>query len=201
MARLARDLAAEPVNVLVNNAGAVVSFAPLHELEPDEWMRILNINLTSVDLGMRFIIPLMVDAGGGAVINMSSIAGVVGTSVGTRLSGSEGRRSDPDQKRERSRMRRGVTGQSATWLISTPMVAEQPQWATDGIPRPDADAAPAGEPIDVAHAVVYLASREASFVTGAESHVDGGFLAQLPNRPAVRRAELPGWLELLCRRS
>ena len=61
-------------------------------------------------------------------------------------------------------------------IISTPMVAEQPDWATkafiDGTPMERA-----GEPTEVAHAAVYLASDEASFVTGAELYVDGGFLA------------------------
>lgn len=175
---LARDLAAEPVNILVNNAGAVVSFAPLHELEPDEWMRILNINLTSVYLGMRFIIPLMVDAGGGAVINMSSIAGVVGTSVAPAYQAAKAGVRILTKNGAITYATRGVTVNSVhPGLISTPMVAEQPQWATDGF-RAQTPMQRAGEPIDVAHAVVYLASREASFVTGAELYVDGGFLAQ-----------------------
>src|SRR5581483_10954741 len=58
---LAAELASDPVDVLVNNAGAVVHFVPLHEYEPSEWTRIVDINLTSVFLGMRFLVPTMLE--------------------------------------------------------------------------------------------------------------------------------------------
>src|SRR5207245_4689748 len=87
---LADELRAAPVNVLVNNAGAVISFAPLHEVSPDEWRRILDLNLTSAFLGMRYIIPLMVESGGGSVINLSSISGVVGHAVAPAYQAAKG---------------------------------------------------------------------------------------------------------------
>jgi NAD(P)-dependent dehydrogenase (short-subunit alcohol dehydrogenase family) len=175
---LAGELTADPVDVLVNNAGAVVSFAPLHELEPGEWTRILNLNLTSVYLGMRFVIPSMLATGGGSVVNMSSIAGVVGVDVAPAYQAAKAGVRILTKNAAITYATKGVRVNSIhPGLIATPMVAEQPQWATDGFLA----ATPmkrAGEPADVAHAAVYLASREAAFVTGAELYVDGGFLAQ-----------------------
>jgi len=175
---LARDLASDPVDILVNNAGAVVSFAPLHELEPAEWTRILHLNLTSVFLGMRFIIPLMVEMRRGSVINMSSISGVVGHNVAPAYQAAKAGVRTLTKNGAITYAASGVRVNSIhPGLIATPMVAEQPQWATDAFMA----ATPmqrAGEPADVAHAAVYLASSEASFVTGAELYVDGGFIAQ-----------------------
>jgi NAD(P)-dependent dehydrogenase (short-subunit alcohol dehydrogenase family) len=175
---LVEELRDDPVDILVNNAGAVVSFAPLHELEPPEWTQILNLNLTSVYLGMRFVIPLMVGAGGGVVINMSSIAGVVGTAVAPAYQAAKAGVRILTKNGAITYATQGIRVNSIhPGLIATPMVAEQPQWATDGF-LAQTPMQRAGQALDVAHAAVYLASAEASFVTGAELYVDGGFLAQ-----------------------
>ena len=176
--QLARELETDPVNVLVNNAGAVISFAPLHEVEPEAWRRIVDLNLTSVYYGMRFIIPLMVAAGRGAVVNLSSIAGSVGINVAPAYSAAKGGVRILTKDAALTYATKGVRVNSIhPGLIATPMVAEQPMWATEGFTA----ATPmghAGEPLDVANAALYLASDEAKFVTGAELYVDGGYLAQ-----------------------
>jgi 3alpha(or 20beta)-hydroxysteroid dehydrogenase len=66
-----------PVNLLVNNAG-VLSAAPIDVMEPDEFRRVVDINLTGTFLGMHYAVPSMKRAGGGAMINISSTAGLVG---------------------------------------------------------------------------------------------------------------------------
>jgi len=175
---LAEDLTDPPVNVLVNNAGAVRSFAALHEVDPAEWRSIVELNLTSVFLGMRFVIPLMLDAGGGSVINLSSISGVVGHAVAPAYQASKGGVRVLTKNGAITYATRGVRVNSLhPGLIATPMVTEQPQWATDAflVATPMGRA---GRPLDVAYAAVYLASDESAFVTGAELAVDGGFLAQ-----------------------
>src|SRR5262249_43089608 len=75
---LAEELADEPPDVLVNNAGGLRHPKRLHELAVEDWDDELARNLTSVFLGMRAMIPLMLARGGGTIVNMSSISGAVG---------------------------------------------------------------------------------------------------------------------------
>ena len=78
--RAAVDAAEEefgPINLLVNNAG-IVSYGAVDLMEPDEFRRVIDINLTGTFLGMHFTVPSMRKAGGGAIINISSTAGLMG---------------------------------------------------------------------------------------------------------------------------
>jgi NAD(P)-dependent dehydrogenase (short-subunit alcohol dehydrogenase family) len=175
---LAAELESDPVDILVNNAGAVVHFIPLHEYEPSEWTRIVDINLTSVFLGMRFLIPMMLERGHGSIVNMSSIAGVVGIDVAPAYAAAKAGVHILTKCAALSYADKGIRVNSVhPGLIDTPMVAEQPEWATSGFLA----ATPMGrmgKPSEVAQAAAFLASSEASFVTGAELYVDGAFLAK-----------------------
>ena len=174
---LATKLFSDPVHILVNNAGAVVSFAPLHELEPGDWEHILALNLTGTFLGMRFIIPVMLKLGSGSVINMSSVSGITGHDIAPAYQAAKGGVRVLTKNGAITYATQGIRVNSIhPGIISTPMVAEQPDWATKAFIN-DTPMQRAGEPAEVAHAAVYLASDEASFVTGAELYVDGGFLA------------------------
>jgi len=176
--RVAEQAKRQPIDILVNNAGAVMSFAPLHEVEPDTFRRIVELNLTSVFLGMRYVIPSMVDRGMGSVINLSSISGVVGHDVAPAYQAAKGGVRTLTKNGAITYATTGVRVNSIhPGIIATPMVAEQPQWATEAFIA----ATPmgrAGEPADVAAIAVFLASDESSFVTGAEMYVDGGFVAR-----------------------
>ena len=176
---LAEEMSDSPIDVLVNNAGAVVSFATLNEVEPDEWLKIVDLNLNSVFYGMRYMIPVMIASGkGGAVVNMSSIAGSVGIAVAPAYSAAKAGVRILSKGAALAYATQGVRVNTIhPGLIKTPMVDEQPQWATDGF-LASTPMKRMGTPIDVAGAAVYLASDEAGFVTGAEIAVDGGFLAQ-----------------------
>lgn len=166
-----------PFDILVNNAGAVVSFEPLHAVEPDTFRRIVELNLTSVFLAMRFVVPSMVDAGQGTVINLSSISGVVGHDVAPAYQAAKGGVRTLTKNGAITYAARGVRVNSIhPGIIATPMVDEQPQWATEAFVGHTPMGRP-GTPDDVAHLAVYLASDESSFVTGAEFYVDGGFVA------------------------
>jgi NAD(P)-dependent dehydrogenase (short-subunit alcohol dehydrogenase family) len=176
--RVLRGLAEDPVNVLVNNAGGVISFDPLDALDPALWRSIVELNLTSVFLGMRFVIPHLLAQAGGVIVNICSISGVVGHDVAPAYQAAKGGIRVLTKNGAITYARRGIRVNSLhPGIIDTPMVAEQPEWATQafiaGTPM-----GRAGDPIDVAHAAVYLASDEAAFVTGAELYVDGGFVAQ-----------------------
>jgi 3alpha(or 20beta)-hydroxysteroid dehydrogenase len=176
---LADEMADGSLDILVNNAGAVVSFASLHELEPREWQQIVDLNLTSVFLGMRYMIPLMIASGkGGSVVNMSSIAGSIGISVAPAYSAAKAGVRILSKGAALAYATQGVRVNTIhPGLIATPMVAEQPDWATEGF-LASTPMKKMGTPVDVANAVLYLASDEAKFVTGAEIAVDGGYLAQ-----------------------
>src|SRR6056297_1115943 len=165
------------LDVLVNNAGAVMSFDPLHEVDPDLFRRIVELNLTSIFLAMRFVIPAMVTAGRGSVINLSSISGVVGHDVAPGYQAAKGGVRVLTKNGAITYATSGVRVNSIhPGIIATPMVAEQPQWATDAFVA-NTPMGRAGTGDDVAHAAVYLASDESAFVTGAELYVDGGFVA------------------------
>ncbi len=175
--QVGQEAATRPLDVLVNNAGAVISFDPLHEVEPDLFRRIVELNLTSVFLAMRFVIPVMAAAGCGSVINLSSISGVVGHDVAPGYQAAKGGVRVLTKNGAITYANSGVRVNSIhPGIIATPMVAEQPQWATEAFIA-DTPVGRAGTADDVAHAAVYLASDESAFVTGAEMYVDGGFTA------------------------
>ncbi len=176
---LAEAMHEHPIDVLVNNAGAVISFASLHEVEPHEWLKIVDLNLNSVFYGMRYMIPVMIASGkSGAVVNMSSIAGSVGIAVAPAYSAAKAAVRILSKGAAVAYATQGIRVNTIhPGLIKTPMVEEQPKWATEGF-LASTPMKQMGTPIDVAGAAVYLASDEARFVTGAEIAVDGGYLAQ-----------------------
>jgi 3alpha(or 20beta)-hydroxysteroid dehydrogenase len=73
----AAETAYGPISLLVNNAG-IVAYGPVDVMEPDEFRRVIDINLTGTFLGMHYTVPSMRKAGGGAIINISSTAGLMG---------------------------------------------------------------------------------------------------------------------------
>jgi cyclopentanol dehydrogenase len=164
------------LDVLVNNAG-IANLKGIEETSEEEWDSIVNINQKGVWLGMKAAVPAMRRRGGGSIINISSIFGIIGSSGSAAYHGTKGAvrlltkaaavQYAPDKIRVNS-VHPGV--------ILTPMV--------DVIPREDLqpiiNLAPmkrGAQPEEVGWCVVFLATDEASFVTGAELVVDGGYTA------------------------
>jgi 3alpha(or 20beta)-hydroxysteroid dehydrogenase len=157
-----------PVKVLVNNAG-IVMFGPLDALSPADWQRTIDINLTGVFLGMRAVIASMKRANGGAIVNISSTAGLQGyANLGAYVASKWGVR--------------GLTKTAALELgpsnirvnsihpgpIRTPM--------TDGVDLDSVAGQPIpriGEPEEVTAMLLFIL-QEATYSTGHEFIIDGG---------------------------
>lgn len=164
------------LDVLVNNAG-IANMKGIEETSEEEWDSIVNINQKGVWLGMKAAIPAMRLRGGGSIINISSIFGIIGSSGSAAYHGTKGAvrlltkaaavQYAPDKIRVNS-VHPGV--------ILTPMVHVIPRQDL----QPIINLAPmkrGAQPEEVGWCVVFLASDEASFVTGAELVVDGGYTA------------------------
>ena len=164
-----------PPNVLVNNAG-IGTAAVLHEETLEDWRRILAVNLDGVFLGMRHVVRPMMTAGGGSIINTSSIWGLVAAAAGAAYHASKGGVTvltkhaaiayAPHRIRVNSVHPGGILTPMLEGAGTGPAVA-----AATPLGR-------LGTPAEVASAVLYLASDELSFITGAALVVDGGFTAQ-----------------------
>jgi 3alpha(or 20beta)-hydroxysteroid dehydrogenase len=171
------------LDILVNNAG-ILLFASLESMSVADFRRVLDVNATGCWLGMRAAAGPMREAGHGSIINISSIEGISGAA---RLSAYTASKFAV----------RGMTKSAATELgrycirvnsvhpgaILTPMVLEAASsYTADDMAHGEAflKAMPLGrfaEPPEVSGMLVYLASDEASYCTGAEFLVDGGILA------------------------
>ena len=173
-----------PVTVLVNNAGIAGVNKPTHEITESEWDALMAVNVKGVFFCTKWAVPQMRSAGGGSIINLSSIYGLVGAPDNPPYHASKGAvrlMSKTDAllyAGDRIRVNSVHPG-----FIWTPMV--------EGYLRTTGDVAAAraaldslhpighiGNPDDIGYAIVYLASDESKFVTGSELVVDGGYTAR-----------------------
>jgi NAD(P)-dependent dehydrogenase (short-subunit alcohol dehydrogenase family) len=164
-----------------NNAGIEGAQAPLADGTPEDWWRVLDVNLGGVWRCMRAEIPVMLAAGGGSIVNCASVAGLVGfAGIAPYVASKHGivgitKTAALDYATAGIRVNAVCPG-----VIQTQMVER----FTHGDPRVEAALAAAepigrlGEPIEVGAAVAWLCSDAASFVTGVAMPVDGGFVAQ-----------------------
>jgi NAD(P)-dependent dehydrogenase (short-subunit alcohol dehydrogenase family) len=171
------------LDILFNNAGVgVLVNSTIDEMSLDTWRKTLAVNLDGVFLGLRAGIRAMKQGNGGSIINTSSIYGIVG-SVGTAAyNASKGgvRTLSKAAALECAQAGNGIRVNSLhPGHIETPMIAQRV--ATEELRAKLLAKYPVGhlgEPLDIANAVLFLASDESKFITGAELVVDGGFTAQ-----------------------
>ncbi|MEX0755258.1 MAG: glucose 1-dehydrogenase [Actinomycetota bacterium] len=165
------------LDVLVNNAGIISEGGAVDEPEED-WHRVLGVNQTGVFLGMKHAVPAMRRAGGGAIVNISSTLGVVGAEEYIAYQATKGAVRQMTKSAALSYVGDGIRVNTiCPGFIRTPMTDA----LDDEIHEHDIGMTPmgrAGAPEEVSNAVLFLASDEASFITGAELYVDGGYLAQ-----------------------
>jgi len=167
------------LDVLVNNAG--ISGSGERDLSSTEsWDRLMDINAKSVFLGMKHAIPEMEKAGGGAIVNISSISGFVGQeAIHPGYNASKGAVRLVTKAAAVQHAKNGIRVNSVHPGMMPPMLTSFQR----GDPNREAMNAAVpmgreGEPIEVANAVLFLASDEASYITGTELLVDGGFTAR-----------------------
>jgi NAD(P)-dependent dehydrogenase (short-subunit alcohol dehydrogenase family) len=172
------------LDILVNNAGIVGNQLELMTHSLADWRRILAVNLDGVFLGMRAVGPVMAGQGGGSIINLSSIMGKVAMPNVTAYAASKGGVLMLTKAAAVEWAPLGIRVNSVhPGFIDTPMVANALHAAENGNEMRSTIMAAhplgrLGVPREIADAVVFLASDEASFMTGAELVVDGGYTAQ-----------------------
>lgn len=167
------------LDVLVNNAGISGTFDP-DLLSTAAWDTLMSVNAKGVFLGMKHAIPALRRSGGGAIVNISSVSGLVGqTGIHMAYNASKGAVHIMTKSAAVQYARDGIRVNSVHPGVMPPMrtskAAADPEYRARML-----KAVPLGRMgrvEEVAHAVLFLASDEASYITGAELVVDGGFLA------------------------
>lgn len=165
-----------PVNVLVNNAGITMA-KNMMDITLEDYRRIVDINQVSVFLGMKAVVPSMKKAGGGSIVNISSMNGLVAGAVAYT---------------DTKFAVRGMTKAAAINLapmgirvnsvhpgvIATPMVVQEDTKAAVEAFSKQIPLKRVAEPKEVSYMVLFLASDESSYSTGSEFVIDGGITAQ-----------------------
>ena len=171
------------IDVLVNAAG-VAGGGPLHDCDADEWDRILGVNLKGTFLACKHVIRRMLGSGGGSIVNIASIEGLVATEGTAAYGASKGAVVQLTRNLAVDYTHRGIRVNCVCpGLVDTPMVSIV-TGATEGALKQLRDdfysrhltQRPA-RPEEIAAAILFLASDEASFVVGVSLPVDGGWTA------------------------
>ncbi|MBS1717610.1 MAG: glucose 1-dehydrogenase [Armatimonadetes bacterium] len=172
------------ISILVNNAGISGADKPTHEVTSEEWDRLMNVNVKGVFFCTKHVLPQMMKAKRGSIINMSSIYGLIGAADAPPYHASKGAVRLMTKTDAMLYASYGIRVNSIhPGFIWTPMVenflkskgdVEAGKKAIGGL-HPLGHM---GDPDDIAYGVLYLASSESKFVTGSELIIDGGYTAR-----------------------
>jgi NAD(P)-dependent dehydrogenase (short-subunit alcohol dehydrogenase family) len=162
-----------------NNAGIIgPTFVPMPNYALADWDKIISVNLTGVFLSMKHEIPAMLASGGGAIVNMSSVAGLMGSPTSIAYHASKHGVIGVTKAAAMEYATRGIRVNAICPAVITTAMADE------GFPAEMHDALIASHPVgrfgmpkEVADVVVFLCSEKASFITGDALPVDGGYMA------------------------
>jgi NAD(P)-dependent dehydrogenase (short-subunit alcohol dehydrogenase family) len=164
------------IDVLVNNAGVISEGDAVDEPE-ERWQLVIAVNQTGVFLGMKHVVPTMRETGGGSIVNISSVLGATGAKDYIAYQASKAAVLAMTKSAAITYATEGIRVNAiCPGTVMTPMHEALPQEAVDE----DLAATPMGRvgmPVEISAGVVFLASDQASFVTGSALHIDGGYLA------------------------
>jgi NAD(P)-dependent dehydrogenase (short-subunit alcohol dehydrogenase family) len=170
------------IEILCNNAG-IGSTTGVVACEPDEWDRVMAVNVKSVYLGCKYAIPHMIRQGGGVIINTASVAGMVGILQRASYSASKGAVIALTRQVAIEYVRQGIRVNClCPGTVDSPWVERLLAQAEDRAAARRALEARQpmgrlGTPEEIAAAALYLASDEAAFITGTGLVIDGGWTA------------------------
>lgn len=172
------------VDILVNNAAITGVKKPTHEIMSEEWDRVMDVNVKGVFYCTKHAIAYMKAAGGGSIINIASVIGMVAYTAAPAYVASKAAvrlMSKTDAliyAKDGIRVNAIVPGYIWTPLIENALKAKGDVDAGKKALEALHPLGHLGEPLDIAYAVLYLASDESKFVTGSDLVIDGGYTAQ-----------------------
>ncbi|MFD1455321.1 SDR family NAD(P)-dependent oxidoreductase [Levilactobacillus lanxiensis] len=165
------------LDILVANAGVAEQKAGVADIDMANWNKVIAIDLTGVVLTNKVAVAQMVKQGSGSVVNMSSILGVVGAAKSQAYSAAKAGVANYTKSQAVTYAQQGIRFNSvAPGYVATPLLKTLPPEVTG----PMVGKMPIGrlaEPAEIANVIAFIASDEASFVTGATINVDGGYTA------------------------
>ena len=164
------------VDILVNNAGLVGETLKTAEVSEESWDRIMAVDMKGVFLCSKAAIPVMLERGGGVIINIASVSGFLASATGVEYTAAKHGVVGLTKQIAYDYGHEGIRAVGiGPGVIETPLTAE---WTREGGPfhelTMDAPAGRYGRPIDIARVVCFLASDEAAFVHGHTFPIDGG---------------------------
>ncbi len=163
------------IDVLINNAG-IVQDALILKMTEEQWDSVINVNLKGVFNCIQAVVGTMVNQGNGVIINASSIVGLFGNVGQTNYASSKAGLIGMTKSLAKELGKKGIRVNAiAPGFITTPMTSKVPDKILEMM-KEKTPLRRLGEPRDVAYAYLYLASDEASFITGTVLSVDGGLV-------------------------
>ncbi len=165
------------LDVLINNAG-IIAYEPLHELEMEQWLKMIAVDQTGVFLGMREAVRVMRRQKSGSIVNISSIWGSAAVAGAHSYHAAKGAVRNMTKNAAMTYVADGIRVNSVhPGFIHTPLTDAQAPELNEAVIA-STPMKRGGTPLEVAYGCLYLASDESSYVTGTELVIDGGYLAQ-----------------------